>query len=486
MASVTRDSSGRSRIQFMNRAGERKTISLPGSYSQRAVESVVRHVGRMVASAMTGEPLPRETAGWLADLPEGLRKKLVAVGLLQPEKKTTVSEYLTRWLQAKEDSGHSPNSVRAWGQTVSELVELLGPRKLVTLTRADAEGYREAMLKRNLRPTTVHKRLNHARQMMADAIAQNEMTANPFAHVKQRQGDPSERRAYVPIADIEKVIEQCPNAHWRLLVALARYGGLRMPSEPFALTWGDVDWARDRITVTSPKTAAKGKPYRVIPLFALLRPHLERCFEIAEEGSVFVFPDSFRGRTNLRTGLTKLVRRAGLEPWPRIWHSLRASCESDLAAAFPLATVAKWLGNTPSIALRHYVDPTDSAFEQARTWRPFPEETVAPTVALVVSPGATQGTEPSGPERKEESVTPCGEASFASAFLSVPPDAERKGKTLRERIAPAHLEDSRQKTHFSLDPVAPGGALAQILAILDLLTPDERAALLAHLQAGSA
>jgi hypothetical protein len=35
----------------------------------------------------------------------------------------------------------------------------------------------------------------------------------------------------VPVADIERVIEACPNAYWRLLVALARFAGLRTPSE---------------------------------------------------------------------------------------------------------------------------------------------------------------------------------------------------------------------------------------------------------------
>ncbi|MGQ9822014.1 MAG: hypothetical protein ACUVQK_09140, partial [Thermogutta sp.] len=56
---------------------------------------------------------------------------------------------------------------------------------------------------------------------------------------------------------------------------------------------------------------------------------------------------------------------AGLEPWPRLWHSMRASCETDLARQFPLAVVAKWLGITQAGAMRHYVDVTDADFERA-------------------------------------------------------------------------------------------------------------------------
>jgi hypothetical protein len=44
---------------------------------------------------------------------------------------------------------------------------------------------------------------------------------------------------------------------------------------------------------------------------------------------------------------------------------MRASCETDLARQFPLAVVAKWLGNTQAVAMRHYVDVTDADFEKA-------------------------------------------------------------------------------------------------------------------------
>ncbi len=162
-------------------------------------------------------------------------------------------------------------------------------------------------------------------------------------------------------------------------MALARFGGLRTPSESFSLTWGDVDWGRGRVSVPSPKTEHSGKGHRVIPLFPELRPHLEVPFEHAEEGSEFILPEEYRrrakgergwGGANLRTQFGKIVRRAGVDPWPRLWHSLRASCESDLAQSFPLATVTKWLGNTPSVALRHYVDPTETAFDKAVSWTP--------------------------------------------------------------------------------------------------------------------
>ena len=53
-----------------------------------------------------------------------------------------------------------------------------------------------------------------------------------------------------------------------LIFALARYGGLRTPSETKSLKWGDVDFERGRIRVPSPKTEHhEGKGSRLIPLF---------------------------------------------------------------------------------------------------------------------------------------------------------------------------------------------------------------------------
>ncbi len=95
---------------------------------------------------------------------------------------------------------------------------------------------------------------------------------------------------------------------------------------------------------------------------------------LSPAGSKYVFPEAWRHRAqspagwvnaNFHSVALKIVRKAGLELWPRPWPNLRASCESDPASTFPLAVVTKWLGDTSSVALRDYVDPTDEAFERA-------------------------------------------------------------------------------------------------------------------------
>ena len=64
-----------------------------------------------------------------------------------------------------------------------------------------------------------------------------------------------EREFFVTREMASRVLEACPDAEWRLIFALSRFGGLRCPSETLALKWEHVDWARSRIHVQSPKTA---------------------------------------------------------------------------------------------------------------------------------------------------------------------------------------------------------------------------------------
>ena len=165
-----------------------------------------------------------------------------------------------------------------------------------------------------------------------------------------------------------QVLEACPDAEWRLLFALSRFGGLRCPSEHLALTWSDVDWERDRFRVTSPKTEHhEGKGGRWVPIFPELRPYLEEAFELATEGAVFVI-NRYRDRnSNLRTQLNRIIRRAGLEPWPKLFHNLRASRETELAETFPVHVVCAWIGNTERIAAKHYLQVTEDHFALAIT-----------------------------------------------------------------------------------------------------------------------
>ena len=51
----------------------------------------------------------------------------------------------------------------------------------------------------------------------------------------------------------------------------------------------------------------------------------------------------------------KIIRRAGLAPWSRPFHNIRASPETELGERFPIHVLTAWPGNTPEIAGKHYL-----------------------------------------------------------------------------------------------------------------------------------
>ena len=120
------------------------------------------------------------------------------------------------------------------------------------------------------------------------------------------------------------------------------------------------------MVVTSPKTEHyAGGESRVVPLFPELCPHLEEAFERAAPGSEFVLTRCRDTDKNLRTHLLRIIRKAGLTPWPKLFQNLRNTRETELAENSPLHVVCAWIGNSHPVAAKHYLQVTGEHFERA-------------------------------------------------------------------------------------------------------------------------
>jgi hypothetical protein len=63
--------------------------------------------------------------------------------------------------------------------------------------------------------------------------------------------------------------------------------------------------------------------------------------------------------------MRKIVRRAGITPWPRLFQNLRASRETESAAEYPIHVVTAWIGNGAAIAAKHYLQVREEDFDRA-------------------------------------------------------------------------------------------------------------------------
>ena len=372
MASICQDPGGTRRILFMGADGKRRAIRL-GKMPQKSAEAVKVRVEALVTAQITGYPVNDETARWLADRDTVLIDKLAAAGLVPKRESATLGAFIDSYVDSRTDV--KPATKEIWRQGRLGLVGFFGAdRRLRDITPGDGDGYKLHLIGLKLAPMTVRKRLQFATTVFRSAVRHKLITEDPFAGVKV-QAVMSDRMYFVSPEDTAKMLETCPGLDWRLIVALSRYGGLRCPSEVLSLRLDAIDWAADRMRVDSPKTEHHaGKGSRVVPLFPELRAILQEASELAPVGAVYVVNERFRKASmgkagwrncNLRTTMEKIVRRAGLTPWPRLFHNLRSSRETELAERFPMHVVAAWLGHTETIAQKHYLQVTDQHFAAA-------------------------------------------------------------------------------------------------------------------------
>ena len=86
---------------------------------------------------------------------------------------------------------------------------------------------------------------------------------------------------------------------------------------------------------------------------------------MAEHGEEFCVTRYRDKATNLRNQLNRIISRAGLVAWPKLWQNLRSTRETELANDFPMHVVTKWIGNSVAVAQKHYLQVTDDHFTKA-------------------------------------------------------------------------------------------------------------------------
>ncbi len=371
MASLSLDrKTGRRTIQFIGMDGKRRSIRL-GKVSKPHAVKVKTHVEELAAAARTGHCFSDETARWLKLIGQQLADRLAEVGLIATREVATLDAFIGGYVGKRPNVKGSTKLV--WGHTRRCLVEFFGAdKRLRDVTPGEADDWREWLIENEkLSAATVERRCGIAKQFFKSAVRRRLLTENPFADLKSGCQVNDARAHFISRETAAKILEACPDVQWRLLFALSRFGGLRCPSEHLALRWGDIDWERQRITVHSPKTEHhRGKGQRIIPLFNELRPYLDGAFEAAEPGTEFVITRYRDDTANLRTQLLRIIERAGVKPWPKLFQNLRASCATELAKTHPAHVAAAWLGHTPRVAQRHYWQTTDADFDTALETQP--------------------------------------------------------------------------------------------------------------------
>ena len=364
------------RIQFMDGRGKRHSIYMGSTPAHQVL--FVKSIVEDLLSAMLLRTTPRpSTIEWVRGLEdESLYEKLADHGLVPDRSGRTLGALLDRF----EEVAAVKNSTKAaYKQTTDSLAEYFGLEKALTaISPFEAAAWRKAIaepkpdpdnknaLPTILAPATVAKRTNVAKTIFRKAVKWGMLHSNPFADLRSGSQCNPARAFFVTPEMTKAILAEAPNHEWRAIIALCRYAGLRCPSEVLGVTWADCLWDRARLVVRSIKTEEhEGHEVRVVPIVPELHEILDAAYHAAPEGAVYIVGKYRDAKANLRTTFRKSIERAGLKPWPRLYHNLRASCASELAERFPAHVVAKWMGHSALIAQKHYLQTRDAHFELA-------------------------------------------------------------------------------------------------------------------------
>ena len=360
MASVTTRRNGSRFIGFIDGNGKPQTIYVGKAALRHAEEARVK-VEDLVSAKVTGHASADETSRWLAGLDDRMIGKLARVDLTVPRQSVTLQGWLTQHVDQREGE-LKPESRRKLGLTRDKLLAYFDPQTpLRRITPQQAAEWRQWLRGQKLSEAVIKTYSGNAKTLLQEAVRRKLIGDNPLQHLKSGP-TPSRYTRYITADEITRIIDACADSEWKLLFGLARYAGLRIPSESHPLRWGHVDGERGRLTVRSPKTEHHAE--RVVLITPkLMKRLLDRIAECGEDDQHLV---TIRGQGRIMKQVRAICARAGVELRARLWQTLRASCEKEWAMTFPQYVVSKWIGHSITVSGRHYAnDVPDELYKQA-------------------------------------------------------------------------------------------------------------------------
>jgi len=373
MATILRrkDKKGRTLRAVQTRLpnGSRRTIGL-GRATEKQAGKVQAQIEHLVKAKITGFAPDDETLRWVASLSPQLRRKLEEFELIASSASAgqglgRLADFIDFYIDRRTDVKPLTKVKYQAGRT--KLIEYFGEDKPIALiTEFDAEDWQRTLRDRGYAENTVRKHTATAKLFFEAARKKRLIENNPFNSLKASIRPNAERFHFVSREVAAQILEACPDAEWRLIFALSRFGGLRCPSEHLALRWDRIHWDSNRMEVLSPKTEHhEGHGSRMVPIFDELRTHLESAFDAAEPGTEFVINRYRLPNTNLRTQFLRIIRNAGVEAWPKLFQNLRSTRQTELEELFPSHVVCSWIGNSERVAAKHYLQVTEDHFARA-------------------------------------------------------------------------------------------------------------------------
>lgn len=289
----------------------------------------------------------------------------VLLGRVATGTDTPLSKWRDSYLASKGEWSHLTREDVE--KSLDKLIDHFGKdRRIGSITSTEAEAFAAELLASGLAKNTVRKHCRNIKAMFQAAVdAEPQVIASsPFRRVASSVVSTPKDWATVTEADLQAILDACPNPGYKALFALCRLAGLRR-SEAVALRWEHVTPERIAVYPRSDTEGTKQR-YREVPVqpkLAAILANISRsgygpCDGVEEDKAAFY------------RVLTGILSAAKVQQYAKPLHTLRKNLETEWLSKYPMSKVAHWLGHSPTVAMKHYDRPEEKDFDMVAKGKP--------------------------------------------------------------------------------------------------------------------
>lgn len=292
---------------------------------------------------------PAVTA-WLSAMDDKFYAKLVSAELVPARRQQRLSQLFESVLALREIKA---STAKNYHNQFKRFTTFLGDKLVKDVSEDDCLAFSDSLTVAADTKATILRNIKHAMD------SSSEVDPNPFERINTRRPAPdTSRRRLVERATVRQWCDKCDDKEMAAVIALGGLQGCRVRSEPSVLEWQHISFEGGTINIPAAKTKS-----RITPLFADTAKYMKAWHEESGKPSEgLIFP-----KLPTQNTLIERMKKLTGQHIPKVWVNLRSSAESYLVSeGFPLHTVASWLGNSPIVAAKHYLQISPASFEEAK------------------------------------------------------------------------------------------------------------------------
>ena len=340
------------RLQYRT-SGRRHSMWL-GNVRDSEARRVLLHVSAIEEAIKLKTPIPSETLRWLADHAQYRQSLAPLLGTSKTVDEAADLYYL------HVQANHKETTARAAEDTIGQFASHFGNQPLRSITGETIDGW---LARQNVAASTVGKHVKILRTWLRWSLAQHLIDTVPQISTPSTIG--VGEKAYVDFdGQYQQLIDYfAGDREMQCILAMARWNGPRVASEVVTLRRSNVDLANDRFLIDDSKRShrqSRGPPkIRTLPLFSSLRPYVMAMLAQPGKPTDYLLPtiggqNAQRAGSLLRQRVYRALDKLGIPRWPRVFHSPRATRQTQLKESVGEKAACDWIGNTPDVSRRNY------------------------------------------------------------------------------------------------------------------------------------